>query len=213
MKFNYVALQPREKYDQFGKAELSNHDLLAIILGTGSANLSVFELSKQILSQHTIQELPSLNQEQWMKFEGIGKVKATILSCIFELVKRSKTVNVHKINKSIDAYHLLSPHLSTLLHEEFWCVFLNHQNSVLDYKLISKGGIDNVLVDHRLIFQRALALNATKIILAHNHPSQQLKASQADIKLTQRIKKAGELLNIKLIDHIIIAGEDYLSIG
>ena len=113
----------------------------------------------------------------------------------------------------MDAYHLLSPHLSTLLHEEFWCVFLNHQNSVLDYKQIAKGGIDNVLVDHRLIFQRALALNATKIILAHNHPSQQLKASQADIKLTQRVKNAGELLNIKLIDHIIIAGEDYLSIG
>ena len=78
---------------------------------------------------------------------------------------------------------------------------------------IAKGGIDNVLVDHRLIFQRALALNATKIILAHNHPSQQLKASQADIKLTQRVKNSGELLNIKLIDHIIIAGEDYLSIG
>ncbi len=94
-------------------------------------NLSVFELSKQILSQYTIQELSSLNQDQWMKFEGIGKVKATTLSCIFELVKRSKTVNVHKINKSMDVYHLLSPHLSTLLHEEFWCVFLNHQKQCI----------------------------------------------------------------------------------
>lgn len=208
--------QPREKLLYKGKNVLSDAELIAILIGSGSRNESAVDLCKRILQQNNNQlhQLQKQTIQQLMQFKGIGEAKAITIVAALELAKRlqlSETKELTKINSSADACKLMQPLIGDLPHEEFWVLLLNNSNKVV-YKLqLSKGGLTQTIVDIRLIYKTALEHLATAIILIHNHPSGQLNPSQADNDITQKIKKAGNTLDIKLLDHLIITQKDYFS--
>lgn len=208
--------QPREKLLYKGKNVLSDAELIAILIGSGSRNESAVDLCKRILQQNNNQlhQLQKRTIQQLMQFKGIGEAKAITIVAALELAKRlqlSETKELTKINSSADACKLMQPLIGDLPHEEFWVLLLNNSNKVV-YKLqLSKGGLTQTIVDIRLIYKTALEHLATAIILVHNHPSGQLNPSQADNDITQKIKKAGNTLDIKLLDHLIITQKDYFS--
>ncbi|SEH94020.1 DNA repair protein RadC [Paenimyroides aquimaris] len=208
--------QPREKLLYKGKNVLSDAELIAILIGSGSRNESAVDLCKRILQQNNNQlhQLQKQTIQQLMQFKGIGEAKAITIVAALELAKRlqlSETKELTKINSSADACKLMQPLIGDLPHEEFWVLLLNNSNKVV-YKLqLSKGGLTQTIVDIRLIYKTALEHLATAIILVHNHPSGQLNPSQADNDITQKIKKAGNTLDIKLLDHLIITQKDYFS--
>lgn len=208
--------QPREKLLYKGKNVLSDAELIAILIGSGSRNESAVDLCKRILQQNNNQlhQLQKQTIQQLMQFKGIGEAKAITIVAALELAKRlqlSETKELTKINSSADACKLMQPLIGDLPHEEFWVLLLNNSNKVV-YKLqLSKGGLTQTIVDIRLIYKTALEHLATAIILIHNHPSGQLNPSQADNDITQKIKKAGNTLDIKLLDHLIITQNNYFS--
>lgn len=208
--------QPREKLLYKGKNVLSDAELIAILIGSGSRNESAVDLCKRILQQNNNQlhQLQKQTIQQLMQFKGIGEAKAITIVAALELAKRlqlSETKELTKINSSADACKLMQSLIGDLPHEEFWVLLLNNSNKVV-YKLqLSKGGLTQTIVDIRLIYKTALEHLATAIILIHNHPSGQLNPSQADNDITQKIKKAGNTLDIKLLDHLIITQKDYFS--
>lgn len=208
--------QPREKLLYKGKNVLSDAELIAILIGSGSRNESAVDLCKRILQQNNNQlhQLQKQTIQQLMQFKGIGEAKAITIVAALELAKRlqlSETKELTKINSSADACKLMQPLIGDLPHEEFWVLLLNNSNKVV-YKLqLSKGGLTQTIVDIRLIYKTALEHLATAIILVHNHPSGQLNPSQADNDITQKIKKAGNTLDIKLLDHLIITQNNYFS--
>jgi len=208
--------QPREKLLYKGKNVLSDAELIAILIGSGSRNESAVDLCKRILQQNNNQlhQLQKQTIQQLMQFKGIGEAKAITIVAALELAKRlqlSETKELTKINSSADACKLMQPLIGDLPHEEFWVLLLNNSNKVV-YKLqLSKGGLTQTIVDIRLIYKTALEHLATAIILVHNHPSGQLNPSQADNDITQKIKKAGNTLDIKLLDHLIITQTGYFS--
>ncbi len=208
--------KPREKLLQKGRNALSNAELLAIILGSGTKQETVLDLSKRILNSvnNDLHALSKLGVHELMKFKGIGQAKAISIAATVELANRKR--NFERKDKdwilnSHDAYHTMFPFLADLDHEEFWILLLNTRKRLLDRKLISVGGLDKTIVDHRIIFKKAIESNATAIILCHNHPSGEPEPSKADILLTNRLIDSGHLLGISVIDHIIIAGNTYLS--
>ena len=149
-----------------------------------------------------------------MKFKGIGLAKAIAITAALEIGRRRRLDHeqkVIKIHSSADAFNLLSPSISELPHEEFWIVYLNNGNKVIYTALLSKGGITGTLVDVRLVLKQALELGAVGLVLAHNHPSGTLKPSRADKQLTQKLKTAAEAIDIKILDHLIIAQNQYFS--
>lgn len=208
--------QPREKLLYKGKNVLSDAELIAILIGSGSRNESAVDLCKRILQQNNNQlhQLQKQTIQQLMQFKGIGEAKAITIVAALELAKRlqlSETKELTKINSSADACKLMQPLIGDLPHEEFWVLLLNNSNKVV-YKLqLSKGGLTQTIVDIRLIYKTALEHLATALILVHNHPSGQLNPSQADNDITQKIKKAGNTLDIKLLDHLIITQTGYFS--
>ncbi len=208
--------QPREKLLYKGKNVLSDAELIAILIGSGSRNESAVDLCKRILQQNNNQlhQLQKQTIQQLMQFKGIGEAKAITIVAALELAKRlqlSETKELTKINSSADACKLMQPLIGDLPHEEFWVLLLNNSNKVV-YKLqLSKGGLTQTIVDIRLIYKTALEHLATALILVHNHPSGQLNPSQADNDITQKIKKAGNTLDIKLLDHLIITQNNYFS--
>lgn len=208
--------RPREKLLLKGASVLSNAELIAILIGSGSRNESAVSLSKRILAsaKNNLIELGKLEIDALMNFKGIGEAKAISIVAAMELGRRRRNgtqLKKEKITSSVSVFELMHPHIGELPHEEFWIVYVNNSNKVLQTSQLSKGGITGTLVDVRLVFKTALRLGAVAIILVHNHPSGTLKPSEADRTLTQKLKKAGESLDIKVLDHLIITEKSYFS--
>lgn len=208
--------RPREKLLLKGKAVLSDAELIAILIGSGSRNETAVELSKRILQQNN-NDLALLGRQsvkQLTQFKGIGEAKAISIVAALELGKRRREVDgpvINKIKCATDAFNLMQPILADLLHEEFWVMFLNNANHVLHKGQISKGGMTATVVDTRIIFKQALEQNATALILFHNHPSGNLNPSDADKSITKKIIEAGKTLDIQVLDHIIITEKHFFS--
>ncbi len=208
--------KPREKLVQKGKSVLSDAELIAILIGSGSRNESAVELAKRILASanNNLNELGKLSIKQLMQFKGIGEAKAVSIAAALEIGRRRRgeeAQKITKINSSKNVFELLQPKMGELPHEEFWIVFLNNSNAVLQAGQLSKGGITGTLVDVRLVLKQALELGAVGLILAHNHPSGTLRPSEADKQITKKLKVASEALDIKVLDHIIITQKEYFS--
>jgi len=208
--------KPREKLLLKGKSSLSDAELLAILIGSGTRSLSAVELSKQMLSanENNLQLLAKLNCSDLRKFRGIGEAKAITIIAAMELGRRRQLTSVKdkpKITSSHDAYSCLYSSMDDLTYEVFKVLLLNRNNRVVRIETISKGGISGTVVDPKIIFKKALDVQASSIILAHNHPSGNLKPSQADISITSKLVSAGEAMEIKILDHIIISSKGYFS--
>ncbi|SHJ79042.1 DNA repair protein RadC [Maribacter aquivivus] len=208
--------KPREKLVHKGRSVLSDAELIAILIGSGSRSESAVELSKRILASvdNNLNELGRLSIKQLMAFKGIGEAKAVSIAAALEVGRRRRgedAAKIKKIGSSKDVYEILQPLLGDLEHEEFWILFLNNSNKVLHKAQLSKGGITGTLVDVRIVMKQALELGAVAIILAHNHPSGTLRPSAADKQITQKIKVASETLDIKVLDHLIITQKSYYS--
>ena len=208
--------RPREKFILKGRSSLSDAELLAIILGSGSRNESAVELARRILdsASSSLVELGKYNLSELQSFKGIGEAKSIAIAAALEIGRRrrSQEINVkNKIASSNDAFELLHAELSDLNTEEFWIILMNRANKVIKKIRISSGGISGTVADLRVIFKAAIDNLASAIILAHNHPSGNLKPSQADINLTKKIKNSGNILDIPVLDHIIIAENSYFS--
>ena len=207
--------RPREKLIEKGAQSLSNAELLAIILGSGSKDESAVDLAKRILNfaHNSLSDIGRLGIEDLMQFKGVGEAKAVALCSAFEVARRRKEEIVDKvrITSAKDVYSLISPFVSDLNHEEFWVLYLNRANIVLRKEKVSSGGISGTVVDQKMILKKALLNLSSSIILVHNHPSGNSKPSLADKKVTQKMKSACEMLEINLLDHLIIAGNAYYS--
>jgi len=208
--------RPREKMLLKGRHALSDAELIAILIRTGSRNESAVALSQRILSasHNNLIELGRRSISELMSFHGVGRVKAVTIAAALELGRRrreAEALDREKISGSASVFEYLHPSLGDLTHEEFWVLFLTNSNRVIKKMQLSKGGITGTLVDVRLVYREALLLNAVAVILAHNHPSGNLKPSRADIELTKKMKAAGEKLDIKILDHLIITEKAYFS--
>ncbi len=208
--------KPREKLLSKGRSALSNAELIAILLGSGSRQDTAVDLAKKILNsvKDNLIELSKLNDRDLIKFKGIGEAKAITIIAALELGKRRRSAEViekQKINASVDVFELFHSILNDNSYEEFWLLLLNRANKVIKKVNISEGGFSGTVVDPKKVFKIALENSACSIILCHNHPSGNVKPSDADIKLTKMIKKAGEFLEIGVLDHIIIGDEKYFS--
>ena len=208
--------RPREKFLLKGKSTLSDSELLAILIGSGSRNESAVQLCQRILasSENNLNALGKMSVSQLMQFKGIGEAKAISIAAALELGRRRRAeeaVELKKITSSKAVFDIMQPIIGELPHEEFWVLYLNNSNKVIYKAQLSKGGITGTVVDIRIIFKMAFEQNATGLILSHNHPSGKLIASEADLKITKRIKEAGETLEIQVLDHLIITENGYLS--
>lgn len=208
--------RPREKLVTKGRSVLSEAELIAILIGSGTKSLSAIDVAKNILASvnNDLNELAKLSVKGLMRFKGIGQAKAIAIVAALELGRRRKEAEVHekpKVTTSQAAFEILKPHLWDLPHEEFWVIFLNRANQVVSLQQISSGGITGTVADVRMIFKAALEHLSSNIILAHNHPSGNRQPSQADIQLTKKMKEAGQLLDIAVLDHIIFAENKYFS--
>lgn len=208
--------KPREKLLQKGRSVLSDAELIAILIGSGSRDESAVELSKRILAsvQNNIHELGKLSISQLMQFKGIGEAKAVSIAAALEIGRRRRgedAVKITKITSSKSVNELLHPLLGELPHEEFWIVYLNNSNTIVHKSQLSKGGITGTLVDVRLVLKEALEFGAVGLILAHNHPSGTLRPSLADKEITKKLQTAAAALDIKVLDHVIITQKDYYS--
>lgn len=208
--------RPREKLLLKGTSALSDAELVAILIGSGTPKMSAVELSKKILLQgnNNLNELARLSVKDLMKIKGIGEAKAITIVAALELGRRRKEQDPEekpKIASSKDAFDLLKGDMMDLSKEEFWVLLVNRANRVIKKKRVSEGGVSGTVADPKIIYKLALEELASGIIVAHNHPSGNLQASQSDIDLTKKLKEAGKFLEIQLLDHIIIANQKYLS--
>ena len=210
--------KPREKMIAQGKAALSNAELLAILLGSGWARESAVELSRRILASvdNSLTALGRQSLQQLQAFKGIGEAKAITILAATELGRRRAGETpepLTKIECAKDVFKLMQPLIGDLPYEEFWVLYLNSAGKVILKTRLSAGGITHTTVDVRLVFKTALEQGAVGVILAHNHPSGNDTPSAEDIDVTLRIKKAGEMLDIKLLDHVIITEKTFHSVG
>lgn len=210
--------KPREKFIHLGPAALSDAELLAILLHTGHKGKSAIELAKEILrlANNNLAELGKMNIGQLQELPGMGEAKATTILAAMELARRRQAGVIDKktvIGSGTDAALFFKPLLADQPFETFYVMFLNNANKVLRYRCISSGGITSTVVDPRLIFREALYTGATKLLLCHNHPSGSLRPSQADIRITHKIKDLGLLFDIAVLDHIIVSETGYYSLA
>lgn len=208
--------RPREKFLLKGKSSLSDSELLAILIGSGSRNESAVQLCQRILASanNNLSQLGKLSIPQLTEFKGIGEAKAISIAAALELGRRRRSeeaVVLDKITTSKTVFDIMQPIIGDLPHEEFWILFLNNSNKVIQKAQISKGGITGTVVDTRIIFKTALECNATSLILTHNHPSGKLEASEADKVVTRKLKLAGEQLDVLILDHVIVTETGYYS--
>lgn len=207
--------KPREKLILKGKGVLSDAELIAILIGSGSRNESAVDLSKRILaSVENLNVLGKLSLQQLTAFKGIGEAKAITIIAAMELSRRRRseeTVEFTKITSSRSVFNIMQPLIGELAHEEFWVLYLNNSNKIIYKAQLSKGGITGTIVDIRIIFKIAFEHNATAIVLSHNHPSGVLQPSEADKQITQKLKEAGKSLDISVLDHIIVTEKSYYS--
>ena len=208
--------KPREKLMDKGKDALSDAELIAILLGSGNREKSAVELARDILNQNenNLNTLARLSISDLMKFKGIGEAKAISIAAALELGRRrraSEVIRQKKIKTSNDAFEYMQPVLDNKPYEEFWVIMLNRANRIISRQMISSGSLTGSLADPRKIFKLALEQLAASLILAHNHPSGSLIPSDSDKKITTKIKNAGKLMDISILDHIIIGDGAYYS--
>ncbi len=208
--------RPREKLLLKGKAALSDAELIGILLGSGTVSLSAVDVAKQILASvdNNLNSLAKLTVNDLKRFKGIGEAKAITIVAALELGRRRKASELpakQSITASKDIFDLMHPHLIDLPHEEFWIVLLNRANVVIKKVQISTGGVAGTVADPKMIFKAALEHLASSVILVHNHPSGNLKPSQADKELTAKLREAGRWLEIPVLDHVIVAEKHYFS--
>lgn len=208
--------RPREKLLLKGRQQLSDAELVAILLGSGSRQESALSLAQRILKavDNNLHLLGKQTCADLLKFPGIGEAKAVTIIAALELGRRRQLTPLSdrpQVRKSADAYHCLAPLIADLEHEECWMLCLNRANYIIHRVKISSGGRAGTVVDAKLVFGRALALKASSIILAHNHPSTNLQPSQADRQLTHKLFLAGKQLDLPLLDHLIISEKGFYS--
>ena len=218
MSIKYLAQddRPREKFLLKGKQAVSDSELLAIIMGSGSRNESAVDLARRILDSvdNNWRQLSDLSLDALMTFKGVGETKAITIAAAMEIGRRKSAEDVPdkpQITSSQDAYKIVQPYLSDLKTEEFWCLYLNQSNKVIHLEKLTQGGINKSIVDVRILFKIALEKYATAIIVAHNHPSGNLQPSSEDKNITKKMSEGGQLLNITLLDHLIITQKSYYS--
>lgn len=208
--------RPREKLLSKGRRHLSNAELIAILLGSGSREETAVSLAKRVLQsvENDLDRLGKQSIAELMKFKGIGEAKAISIAAATELGRRRQSTDIKEkpvIKSSKDAADILAPMLMDLPHEEFWVLFLNNSNRVIGKEQLSSGGTNKTIVDTKIVFRKAIESLASAVIFFHNHPSGNRKPSQADLDLTKKLSAGGKLLEISVLDHLIIAGNDYYS--
>jgi DNA repair protein RadC len=208
--------RPREKLLSKGIHSLSDSELIALLIGSGTRKITAVELARQILkmAENNLDKLGKYTVTDLKKLKGIGQARAITIIAALELGRRRKlsdTPERNKISGSTDVFSLMQPLLSDLSHEEFWVLILNRSNRVIYKRKISQGGITGTVTDVRMILKIAIENLATSMILCHNHPSGNLQPSDADISITHRLKDSATLMDISLLDHLIIAGKAYFS--
>ncbi len=208
--------RPREKLIEKGDKALSDAELIAILIGSGSKDESAVGLAKRILlsTNNNLNQLARLSLKDLQDFNGIGEAKAVSIIAALELGRRRRleiALEKPKITSSKNAFELMQPIIGDLNHEEFWVIYLNNSNKVLAKNQLSKGGFTGTLVDVRLILKKALEFAATGLILCHNHPSGKLMPSQSDKNLTKKIIEGGKVMDIQVLDHLIVTEKSYFS--
>ena len=208
--------RPREKLIRDGARKLSDTEVLAILIGTGTGRFNALEIARQILLSvdHNLEQLGSLEYQDLISFPGIGKAKAIKLLSAIELGRRRNTclpLSRFSVGKSEHVYQLMKPKLLDKKTEAFWVIYLTRAHQLIKARQISQGGVSGTLVDPKLVFKHGLQLLASSLILVHNHPSGQLRPSEADISLTRRLISAGEMIEINVIDHLIFTNSGYFS--
>lgn len=207
--------RPREKLLKKGIYSLSNTELLAILISTGTKKLSAVDLAKQILaeSENNLHTLGKRTISDLKKINGIGEAKAITIIAALELGRRRKKIDFEqtKVNNSNVAFEILQPILGDLAHEEFWVLYLNRANQIIDKERISMGGVTGTVIDVKIILKQGIEKLACGIILIHNHPSGNLTPSTNDKTITSKIKEAGKLVDINVLDHLIIGDKQYYS--
>lgn len=208
--------RPREKMMTKGSEALSDAELIAILIGSGNADESAVTLSQRMLASCSgdLNSLGKWGLENFCTFKGMGPAKSLTVMAALELGRRRKLQERKertRITSSVDIYELFHPLMADLPTEEFWVLLLNRSNRVIDKVRISSGGIDQTTADLRTILREALLARATQMVLIHNHPSGNIQPSQEDKRITERIKGAGRLMNISVIDHVIVTDGAYYS--
>src|SRR5665213_612811 len=208
--------RPREKLLSKGKESLSDSELLAILINNGSGKESALEVAKKVLrlGADNLDELGKLSFRELKSVKGIGEAKAVTLIAALELGRRRQGTLIlekKRLSSSGELASFLKASLKDYAYEVFAVVFLNRSNKVKHFEVISKGGLTNTIADPRMIFLKALEVQATSIVLCHNHPSGSLRPSRADEELTAKLRSAGQLLDIKVVDHLIVSDEGYYS--
>lgn len=208
--------RPREKLMAKGIQSLSDSELIAILIGSGTRKISAVELARQILNKagNNLDKLGRLSVSDLKQLKGIGKARAIAIVAALELGRRRKVADsteTGKITGSAEVYNLMQGVLADLSHEEFWIILLNRSNRIIEKRKISQGGITGTVTDIRVILKMAIETLATSLILCHNHPSGNLQPSDADVSITRRLKESASLMDIALLDHIIVTGRGYFS--
>jgi DNA repair protein RadC len=208
--------RPREKLIRNGTSSLSDAELLAILISSGTREKSAVDLGRELLSvvSNNLNSLGKLTIADLKKLHGIGTARAVTIAAALELGRRRKITeipDVIQIKCSKDVAEIFQPLLSDLAHEEFWILFLNRSNKVINRMKLSQGGISGTVTDVRMVMKKAIEYLASGIIVCHNHPSGNLNPSESDTKITQKIKEAGTLMDIQLLDHLIISDKEYYS--
>ncbi len=211
-----VEERPREKVIANGVQYLSDSELLAILLGSGTQNMTAVELARHILKKagNSLHELGKQTVGDLQKIKGVGPAKAISILAAMELGRRREGMSLAEkipVKSSETVYNLFHPLVGDLEHEEFWLLMLNRANRVLGRFKVSQGGLSGTVIDTRIILKKALDNLASSIIVCHNHPSGNIQPSDADVKITDKLKKASEMVEIKLLDHVIIADKSYFS--
>ncbi|MGI6338161.1 MAG: RadC family protein [Bacteroidales bacterium] len=208
--------RPREKLAMKGTSSLSDAELLAILISSGTRNKSAVDLGRELLSlvNNNLNSLGKLSIADLKKIRGIGQARAVIIAAALELGRRRKLAEIpaaRQIKCSKDAAEIFQPVLGDLSHEEFWILYLNRSNKVIEKMKLSHGGISGTVTDVRLVMKRAVECLASGIIVCHNHPSGNTNPSESDNKITRKIREAGNLMDIQLLDHLIVTEKDYYS--
>jgi DNA repair protein RadC len=208
--------RPREKLLSKGIQSLSDAELIAILIGSGSKNETAVELSKRILSSisNNLNELGKLTINDLIQFKGIGEAKAISIAAAMELGRRrklSEIIEKRQITSSKDSYELFVSILGDIQHEEFWILYLNRSNRMIHQLKVSQGGVSGTVIDVRIILKHAIEKLASGIIICHNHPSGNIQPSQSDIEITKKLCEAAKLMEVKVHDHLIVCDTKYFS--
>lgn len=208
--------RPREKFLLKGRAALSDAELIAILIGSGTTSMSAVDLARHILHEagNDLNRLARLSVKELTRFKGMGEAKAITISAALELGRRRKDSSAEekeRVGSSIDAYNIIKPYLSDLNHEESWVLLLNRAHYVIKKEKLSAGGVAGTIIDVKILFKSALENLASSVVLIHNHPSGNLKPSAQDSAITKQVQKAGLILDIPLVDHLIFGDNGYFS--